>query len=243
MNTFKYGFEAPYPLAHSDLCSLFNNSRVYKYMIDRLIKLQHTDLPNYKVLEPGCGGGNKLRFFAEMRVEPENCYGLDVSEIAIELCKKLSPGAMNFQVGSALDMPYEDNTFDIVLCSGLFDCYNELTELHQLSSEVSRVLKPGGVLFICDINEHFNQMYGVNAYVMAKNLNSFDSTNQELEQLLGNHFDAIDTLPIFAKDLYHDKDTGEPCDVDKLADIEIKIDNGQYQCAYNLWTFVNQPAS
>ena len=116
MSTFEYTQDGSHILYAYDLYTLFNNYRRWKYIIGILLKLNKTQFSEYKILEPGCGGGDKLRFFTELRVKPENCYGIDINESSINLCKALSPGAMNFQVGSVFDMPFAECKFDIIMC-------------------------------------------------------------------------------------------------------------------------------
>lgn len=238
VNKFEYGHETSYRLNSSDLFKQFNNYRINKYITDMLLRLNKTDLVHYKVLEPGCGSGNKLRFFSELRVEPENCYGLDSSEVAIELCKKLSPVSMNFQVGSALDMPYDDNTFDLSVCSGLFGCFNEDEDVELLIAELHRVLKRNSVLFVIDLNENFKDMYANSEAVMAKNLRSYNSQNQELQKLLSDRFKNVSTIPIIASEVYGNQ-AGNAAGVADLPYIDHRIDSGNWACAYSMWVFYN----
>ncbi|MDT0604551.1 class I SAM-dependent methyltransferase [Thalassotalea castellviae] len=236
MKTFKYHHEDPVPLSKADLFKLFNDNRVYKFIIELLVSLGKTDLPQCKVLEPGCGNGSKLRFFSEFRVPPENCYGLEISEKAIEICQKWSPAAMNFDVGSVMDMHYEDNFFDLIICSGLFDCFNEDKDIGKVSKELSRVLKNDGIVFILDINENFNNYYRNNPAVMAKNLRPFNSQTGELEALLENEFTVVSRVPSFVVENYFNSD-GEYASVYDLPSIDAKIDKEEIKCAYTLWTF------
>ena len=122
----------------------FNRYRGYKQILDILIKLNKIHLSEYKVLEPACGGGDKLRLLTEYGVKPENCYGFDVSDAAIRRCRKLSPGMMNFQQADAFNTPYEDEFFDIIICSGLFGCYQNDEDGKKLVAELSRLLKYTG---------------------------------------------------------------------------------------------------
>ena len=235
MTTYRYSLEGSTPLHKTDLFRLFNNYRVYKYIIELLVDLGITDLNSYKILEPGCGDGNKLRFFTELRALPENCYGLEISDASIELCKQLSPAAMNFVQGSALDMPFEQDFFDIILCSGLFGCFNNEQDIRKISSELNRVLKRSGILFVLDLNENFNDIYSSNPYVMEKGFNTFDSTAGELESLL-QEFTVISIIPAFACENYGRFDR-TPAQVTDLPRIDAAIDNGDRKCGYTLWTF------
>lgn len=235
MATFGYSQEGSQPLNMADLYRLFNNYRLGKYIIGILLNLNKTQLCDYKILEPGCGGGDKLRFFTELRVKPENCYGLDISEKAIDLCKSLSPSTMNFQVGSVFDMPFEKNTFDIIICSGLFDSFNDDSHIIEISKELQRVIKDDGILFAIDINENFNINYGASNAVMQKKLRFFDSKKGELEHLLSDEFSLVLKKYIFGADLY--LFDGKYAQIAHLPAIDNQIDRGEGVCAYSLWTF------
>ncbi len=236
MKTFRYGHDTETPVNIGDIFVLFNNYRVYKYMLGILVELGKTDFPNYKILEPGCGSGSKLRFLTECRAKPENCYGLEMSSSAVELCKKLSPAAMNFQQGSAMSMPFEDNYFDIVICSGLFGCFNVDQDVTRLSGEIDRVLKANGIMFVLDINENFNEFYAHNKAVMDKKLRPYDSQNGELEALLEDRFTVVSRLPAFVIDGYLKPDN-TPVEVTDLPIIDKAIDDREERCAYTLWAF------
>ena len=178
-----------------------------------------------------------MRFFTELRVKPENCYGLDISEIAINLCKSLSPNTMNFQVCSVLNMPFENNMFDIILCSGLFDCFNDDNDIRKISKEFKRVIKDDGVVLVIDINENFNQVYGKNEVVMQKNLRSFDSKKGELDHLLSEEFNLLyQKMYIFGPAIYTVNDS--PAQLPHLPLFDFKMDREEFACPYNLWAFL-----
>lgn len=95
-----------------------------------------------QLLEIGCGAGRYLRSFQHYRPDLE-LHGCDISHIALDEAKKADPeGKIDYKLGDALNLPYEDNSFDIVL---LFDVFEHVTDVGKAADEVARVLKPGGV--------------------------------------------------------------------------------------------------
>ena len=92
--------------------------------------------PGAKVLDVGCASGG---FFNIMRTfEPLIEYtGVDLSERAVAMARKRYPGA-KFQVTEGFNLPFEDNTFDVVHCTSVFN--NEpnyqamLKEMYRVSS-------------------------------------------------------------------------------------------------------------
>jgi len=100
------------------------------------------------VLEIGCGQGANLEHLARLR--PVNAHGIDPSTQAV-----LSGGARNsalhLQVGTADDLPYADQHFDVVwfgFCLYLVD--RDL--LQRVVAEADRVLRDGGLLAITDFD-------------------------------------------------------------------------------------------
>ncbi len=92
--------------------------------------------PGARVLDVGCASGG---FFNIMRsFEPCVEYtGVDLSERAVELARERYPEA-RFIVTEGFGLPFEDNTFDIVHCTSVFN--NEpnyqamLKEMYRVSN-------------------------------------------------------------------------------------------------------------
>jgi len=238
MATFSYEINNG-SLDNSTLSQNFNRYRGYKQILDTLVKLRKVKLSEYKVLEPACGGGDKLRLLTEYGVKPENCYGFDVSDDAIRRCRRLSPGMMNFQLGDAFNMPYDDDFFDVILCSGLFGCYQSDDDGRKLATELARVLKFTGVLLICDLTENFEKVYGDNPAIMAKNLRGYDTKSGQLEALLSEHFQGVTIAPLFSHDIYN-ADNGSSLPVEGFSTLETKIDDGSLGTTYSLWSFIKK---
>lgn len=238
MATFSYDVNNG-SLNTATLSQNFNRYRGYKQILDILIKLKKIHLSEYKVLEPACGGGDKLRLLTEYGVKPENCYGFDVSDAAIRRCRKLSPGMMNFQLADAFNTPYEDEFFDIIICSGLFGCYQNDEDSKKLAAELDRLLKYTGVLLICDLNENYEKVYGRNPVLKAKNLRGYDSKSGQLETLLSEHFQGVTISPLFSYDIYNLPD-GSPLPVEQFSTLEAQLDNGSMESTYSLWSFIKK---
>ena len=99
---------------------------------------------DYKTcLEVGSGRGSISSYFADNGF---NCTLLDTSESVLKTAKEIferNGHDANFVHGNALDMPFEDNSFDVVVSIGLLEHFEDIeTPIY----EQYRVLKPGGLL-------------------------------------------------------------------------------------------------
>ncbi len=95
-----------------------------------------------KLLEIGCGAGRYTRAFLHYRPDLD-VFGCDISHLALNEARAAdSTDKINYRLGDALDLPYESNSFDIVL---LFDVFEHVTDVGKAADEVARVLRPGGI--------------------------------------------------------------------------------------------------
>lgn len=114
----------------------------YKNVIN-LLKQEFGSLDNKIILDIGCGDGVLSYFLSK---EGAKVYGIDYSDIAINFAKEKCKGMnINFVQGSAYDLDYEDNTFDIVVSS---DVIEHLEDVSQYLSEIKRVISNEGVVVI-----------------------------------------------------------------------------------------------
>lgn len=112
------------------------------YFIEK-IKIKPTD----DVLEVGCGSG---AFLNEIK-EVGSLSGIDYADDAIDKIKQVVEGT--FYVSEASNIPFKNNTFDIILSFGVFFYFNNYDYAISAIDEMCRVLKPGGKIFIGEIND------------------------------------------------------------------------------------------
>ncbi len=110
-------------------------------------------MPGLKVLDVGSGLGGSVRYLAAER----ECYatGVDLTQEYIDVSFALAElvglkGRVDFRQGSALDLPFDDGTFDLVWTQ---HTQMNIEDKNKFYSEMARVLKPGGRLAFHDIFE------------------------------------------------------------------------------------------
>jgi len=117
------------PSDHSRQVSV--NSVTKKLLLD-----EENNIGN--VLDLGCGKGESVDFFRS--VNPDiNWTGLDV-DISPEV-KKRSRTDAEFKTFDGVNIPFEDNSFDLIYCKQVLE-HVRIPE--KLLREVCRVLKPNG---------------------------------------------------------------------------------------------------
>ena len=105
-----------------------------------------------KILDIGCGGGKNIERFAALISDVGRVVGIDYSEVSVEKSIELNReaierGIVNVLQASVSDMPFYDETFDIV--TGFETIYFWPDIINDLK-EVNRVLKKGGMVFFCN---------------------------------------------------------------------------------------------
>lgn len=124
----------------------YNNSSDGKFvnpMYDSLVK-EIRKSEHGKILDVGCGNANLFNLLPASRYE---LYGVDFSEKMIEEAKRTCKTEATFAVADAESLPFDDDTFDIIVCNASFHHY---TNPDTVLKEMRRVLRHNGKLLIGD---------------------------------------------------------------------------------------------
>lgn len=124
----------------------YNNSKdgkfvasMYDVLVDEILKF-----PGGKILDVGCGNANLFDLLPNGKYE---LHGIDFSENMILEARNNCKVNASFCVGDAEKLPFDNDTFDIIVCNASFHHYIHPNEVLQ---EMHRVLKDGGKLLIGD---------------------------------------------------------------------------------------------
>ena len=106
------------------------------------------------ILDVGCGGGANIKNFAQI-VANGKVFGIDNSLTSVKVSKEVNKkyideGIVEIREGSVSDLPFEDNSFDLV--SG-FEAYYFWPDLINDLKDIHRVLKTNGELLL--VNEGY----------------------------------------------------------------------------------------
>ena len=107
------------------------------------IASRQLEQPNLRILDAGCGTGFNLGYYDAGG--SRDVYGLDVADAALRHVRER--GYRKITQASIAEIPFRSDTFDIVFS---FEVVTQTpTTMHATElSEMYRVLKPGGHLFI-----------------------------------------------------------------------------------------------
>ena len=116
--------------------------------------LAQTDLlrPQDRILEIGCGIGTVV---FELSEKGHDIAGIDISGEAIEYGRN-KYGDIRLEAQAAETLPYEDESFEVVLS---FDLFEHIATIDKHISEVRRVLGPGGYYLFQTPNRYSNIIY------------------------------------------------------------------------------------
>ena len=103
--------------------------------------------PCKDVLDCGCGTGAMLSMIRE-KCPDKNYTGIDLSEKMIKVADRRSNKNLRFLQGDCENLPFEDNSFDAVLCSMSFHHYPNPDRFFQ---SVHRILRKDGRLILRDM--------------------------------------------------------------------------------------------
>jgi SAM-dependent methyltransferase len=105
-------------------------------------ELMGPDFRGRRCLEVGCGRGSISAYFADAGFD---CTLLDLSPAVIETARKIFEHhglRAKFDVGDALNLPYPDGSFDVIVSIGLLEHFEDI---ERVLTEQIRVLAKDGL--------------------------------------------------------------------------------------------------
>ncbi len=142
------------------------------------------------VLEVGCGAGYSLVDLQKFFKENTLFSACDIDPELVRLAKEKNPG-VNCEVASIYELPYEDKSFDTVVC---LEVLEHLEDPRKALSELARVSKK--YVIISTPNEPIWRMLNC---LRGKYLTSFGNTpghinhwsSRSLRKLVSGYFEVV----------------------------------------------------
>ena len=136
-----------YPLGEKNID--FRNAKIH--FVHELVKWSGLDkLPKgSRILDVGCGIGGSSRILA--KYYGFNVTGITISPAQVKRARELTPSGMScdFQTMNALDLKFEDGSFDAVWS---VEAGAHMNDKNKFAEEMLRTLRPGGYLALADWN-------------------------------------------------------------------------------------------
>lgn len=120
-----------------------------KYTTEKFV--QKEDIKGKDILNIGCGYGWFELWSIKQRAK--KITGIEIDEESLSTAKSISDSRANFKIGSAINLPFKDNTFDTVVSWEVLEHIPKKTEI-KMFSEVNRVLKNNGNFYLSTPNSH-----------------------------------------------------------------------------------------
>lgn len=102
---------------------------------------------NIQIIDIGCGDGHHLKWIED--IPRAESYGSDYNLLRLRRAKRSMPFS-RLLLMDILDIPFDNNYFDIILCNHVLEhIINDQSAL----KEIERILSPGGILILGVPNE------------------------------------------------------------------------------------------
>lgn len=142
-----------------------------------------TGNPEHVVLDIGCGSGHGSNTLAK---KFKKVHGVDVAQEAIDYAKAhWQEPNIEFSIGDSMNMPFADNTFDVVVA---FEVFEHLTDWRKFLSEIKRVLKPNGIVYLSTPNK---TLYSPGTKKPINPHHVFEMTIPEFRSALSEYFTLL----------------------------------------------------
>ena len=140
------------------------------------------------VLDLGCNDGRGTAKLAETAA---SVLGVDVSESAIADARRRFP-AFDFRVVDGMFLPFDDASFDLVVCMHVIEC---IVDQRLFLADIHRVLRPNGIAVFATPNAKSRLDPGMPPWDSS---HVHEYAAAELAEQLGERFARAKVLGLFA---------------------------------------------
>lgn len=141
------GYQTQYSQIDPTLYELEGRRQKGRTAVEVLRDVLNAELPRARVLDVGASTGHIDALVAEHVAE---LIGIDIDPLALEHARRLYPASQaEFLVADAMNLPFDSNAFDVVLCMHV---YEHVPDSQRLFEEIFRLLRPGGICYFSAAN-------------------------------------------------------------------------------------------
>jgi len=167
---------------------LYPNEELLRFIGSHFFQVPFGNRKEIRVLELGCGSCANLWMLAK---EGFSTYGIDISKEAIKLGEEMLKhwrvaGQAQLNVGDMMDLPYEENFFDVILDVLSTHCLR-MESFKSCLGEARRVLKHNGYFFSYAISTNSDAFKN---FKPAKKIDAFtlDGIKRKSSPYCGNNY-------------------------------------------------------
>jgi arsenite methyltransferase len=125
----------------------------------------------WSVLDAGCGSGSLVPCMADLVGSTGHIVALDIAPENVEIVgQRLSewdlPCTVEPKVGSLTALPFEDGSFDAVWCGNVLQYFSD-ADLLVVLSELRRVVRPGGLVAVKDVDMQLLRLHPADPFLVA----------------------------------------------------------------------------
>lgn len=135
--------------------NLFAEQQLHRWLLRVLAREGLLPLAGKRILDVGCGEGQRLVDLVHWGAAPSDLAGIDLLEQRVARATRRfhgggGPDSPDLRVGDAAHLPWADATFDVIIQTTVFTSIVDAGLKAAAAAEILRVLKPGGVVIWYD---------------------------------------------------------------------------------------------
>lgn len=119
------------------------------FALRELSGISAAELLTLRCVDVGCSSGIVTNYLSPLF---KNMIGIEYDRIAMANLELPELDSVSYLRGDAMTLPFLKNSFDVVICSQV---YEHVPDDKRLFAEIYRILRPGGVVFFSGPNRLF----------------------------------------------------------------------------------------